>query len=139
MNRDDSACLLSSVFSQLEEMVSVPTKYLDFCVTLRKREEVDGKLNILSFKFDEETKTKVFVFPSDSNIVGTINSRAILYHADKFFRVKREEDISIAIASLFPEEFDVENLEVSFEIRSVELNELSKFVLSVDKVKKKFK
>lgn len=139
MNSKDSVSLLVDFFSKLEELVDTPLKYLDFCVTLKNSEGLDRKINILSFKLEEDTRVKVFIFPFEYDGVGLLNSRAILYHTEKFFCAKREKEIEIAIGSLLCDEFDIENLDFSFEIRQIELNEFSKFLLSVDKVKKKFK
>lgn len=139
MNREDCVVLLSDFFLKLEELVNSPLKYLDFTVTLQNREGKDKRINILSFQFEEDCRSRVFIFPYEHEGTAMINSRAVLYNSEKFFRVKRDEEIESSIASLFPETFDVQNVDMIFEIQSIEMNEFSKYVLALDKIKKKFK
>jgi len=139
MNRDDGVSFLVDFFSKLEVLVNTPLKYLDFSVTLKNRDDIDRKINVLSFNFEEDLKTRVFLFPSDYKGVGIFNSRAVLYHTDKFFRIKKDEELVAAINNLLPKDFELKDVEFSFEVHEIELKEISKYALAVDKIKKKFK
>lgn len=138
MNRDECVFLVQNFFCKLEELVTTPTKYLDVVVTFKYREIPDKSVNVLSFCLDGEGHTRVLVFPHEHEGLGLFNSRAVLYHTDKFFRVKKTDEIGAGVTTIIPEEFDISDFDISFNIHSIELNEFSKFAVAIEKIKRRF-
>ncbi|RJQ25285.1 hypothetical protein C4565_08590 [Candidatus Parcubacteria bacterium] len=139
MNRKDYASLMGMFFCEIENMVNSPFKYLDFTMTFKDRKNSDKAVTILSFLFDGETRKRVFTFPYDYPGMAVLNSRAVVSQPNQFHLLKKVEEISSVIGSVLPQEFIKEDIDFSIKIHNIEANDLSKYVLSVDRVKIKRK
>lgn len=135
MKRNSCASLIGEIFGEMENMVNSPFKYLDFTITCKDRESPDKAVTILSFCFDGEIRKRVFTFPYDYPGMAVLNSRAVVSQPKQFNLLKKAEDIASVVGSIFPDEFIKEDVSFSIKIHSIEPNDLSNYVLSVDKVK----